>query len=64
VEATHTKNPNHIRANVPIKAVQFPLIHPPDIKSDVKVDMIEAKTIFTFTGIETIKRAVKKILGI
>ena len=62
--ATHTKNPNHIRANVPFEEIRFPLVHPPEIKSDVRVDKIEAKTIFRFTGIETIKRAIKKILGI
>ena len=61
-EATHTKNPNHIRANVPLEDIQFPLIHPPGIKSDVKADMIEAKKIFRFKGKERIIRIMKKIL--
>ncbi len=61
-EATHTKNPNHIRANIPLEDIQFPLIHPPRIQSDVKADMIEAKKIFRFKGKERIIRIVKKIL--
>jgi len=63
-EATHTKNPNHIRANVPLQNIQFPLAHPPVVNSDVKLDMIEAKKIFRFKGMEKIKRIVKKILGL
>jgi hypothetical protein len=61
-EATHTKNTNHIRANVPLEDIQFPLIHPHGIISDVKVDMIEAKKIFKFNGKERIIRFIKKII--
>jgi hypothetical protein len=63
-EATHTKNPNHIRANIQLEDIQFPLIHPPRVQSDVKADMIEAKKLFRFKGNEKIKRNVKKILGL
>jgi hypothetical protein len=60
--ATHTKKLKNIRANIPLEDIHFPLIHPPEVKSDVKSDMIEAKKIFRFKGKEKIIRLVKKII--
>jgi len=61
-QATHTKNRKHIRANIPLEDIQFPLIHPPAIKSDVTSDMNEAKIIFRFRGKEKLTRFIKKII--
>ena len=63
-QATHTKKLKNIRANIPLEDIQFPLTHPPVVNSDAKLDMIEAKKIFRFKGVEKIKRIVKKILGL
>ena len=61
-QATHTKKLKNIRANIPLEDIQFPLIHPHGINSDVKADMIEAKIIFRFKGRERIIRFIRKLL--
>ncbi len=61
-QATHTKKLKNIRANIPLEDIQFPLIHPHGINSDVKADMIEAKKIFRFKAKERIIRFLKKII--
>lgn len=60
--ATHTKNKKHKRSNMPLEGVQFPIIHPPQIKRDFEYDQILSDYIFRFNRRDQIIRLIKKIL--
>lgn len=61
-DATHTKDPGHIRANVLAEGIEFPLIHPSKVERNLDADMHEADTLFRFKGRERIIRIIKKML--
>ena len=59
--ATHTTNKKHIRSNVPLEGVKFPLIHPPAIKRDLEYDQALARRIFKFNVKTKLIRKVKQL---
>ena len=62
--ATHTKNKKHIRSNVPLEGVQFPLVHPPEIKRDVAYDLLLSEYIFKFNRKDQVIRFIKNVLNL
>lgn len=62
--STHTKDPNHIRANVPSEGISFPLNHPSQVVQNIEYDIHEAKKLFRFKGRDKLVRLAKKLLQV
>ena len=45
-DATHTKMTSHLQANVPTKAMEFPLVHPPVVTRDVAADEFTEDSVY------------------
>lgn len=62
-EASHTKSEKSLLANVPTENLDFPLIHPEIVASNVKADSLTDKKVFSITLINELVFQIKKIFG-
>ncbi len=60
-EATHTTDPESIRANAPLEAIKFPLKHPPFVICDTQIEELAWKQDYPDLP-SRFKKKVKKIL--
>ncbi|TRU79065.1 MAG: glycosyltransferase family 2 protein [Microcystis viridis Mv_BB_P_19951000_S68] len=60
--ATHTGNSVHLLANIPVKAMIFPLKHPPFIMRDTIFDSFSQKNIFQRNRIVTVREKLRNKL--
>ena len=60
--ATHTVNSVHLLANIPVKAMIFPLKHPPFIMRDTIFDSFSQKNIFQRNRIVTVREKLRNKL--
>jgi len=60
-EATHTSNPDPVKANLPMYSIDFPLTHPQKIFPDENFDLFVGKHWFAETWISILKNALLRI---